>query len=350
MSVNEPPASSWFEQPGERAGAGDDVRVTLRRYDGDEFEERDVAPSELDTLAGELRSGQVLWIDAAGPGCAGLALRWGQVFGVPPRLVGDVADPVRRPALSTESDEHLGITFKLLSLVDTRVRSVHAAVIVGRGYVLSLSFDHGDPFGPVCTRVTGERGRLRREGSDRLAHALLEQCVDGYFALLEGLETRIEKLESTVEAGKAPPTLGGLHRARSQLVRLRRAVWPLRDGVGALLRTESPLIGDGARACFGDLHGHVLHVIETSETLRDLVSSVRDLYLTKLDSRLNETMRVLTVIATVFMPLSFLAGVYGMNFENMPELKQAWAYPALLGVMAIVAVAMLLFFRRKRWI
>jgi magnesium transporter len=223
-------------------------------------------------------------------------------------------------------------------------------LILGRGFVLTFLEDSGDVFEPVRVRMRSGRGRLRKEGADYLAYALVDAIVDHYFEVLEALGDDIEAVEEEVVEVPTQETLRTIHVLKRELIYLRRAVWPLREAVNSLLRDDSELVTDATRVFLRDLYDHAVHVLDSVETLRDIVSGMLDVYLSSASNRMNQVMKVLTVMSSIFIPLTFIAGVYGMNFEQMPELKTSWGYPAVLLLMVAIAGGQLLMFRRKGWI
>ena len=204
-------------------------------------------------------------------------------------------------------------------------------------------------FGPIRERLRNEKGRIRKTGADFLAYSLIDAIVDNYFFIMEKLGESIDVLEEQLVNRPSPETLHSIHALKKDMIFLRKSVWPLREVISAMERGDSPLIQKPTRTYLRDVYDHTVQVIETIETFRDMVTGMLDIYLSSLSNRLNEVMKVLTIIATIFMPLTFLAGVYGMNFKHMPELEWPWGYPAVLGVMCIVALSMLAYFRKKKW-
>ncbi|MEK6655676.1 MAG: magnesium/cobalt transporter CorA, partial [Thermodesulfobacteriota bacterium] len=213
-----------------------------------------------------------------------------------------------------------------------------------------LQEKEGKLLDPVRDRLRNEKGRLRKAGADYLAHALLDAIVDSYFVILDKFGEKIENLEDALIGRPSPETLRAIQALKREMLLLRKSVWPLREMIGGLARSDSPLIHAPSVIYFRDVYDHAVQVIDTIETYRDMLSGMLDIYLSSISNRMNEIMKVLTIIATVFMPLTFLAGVYGMNFKYMPELEKPWGYFALWGVMIVIAVFMLIYFRRKKWL
>jgi magnesium transporter len=224
------------------------------------------------------------------------------------------------------------------------------SLVLGRNYVLSFQENGSDVFQPVRERLRGGKGRLRQSNADYLLYSLVDAIVDQYFAVLESLGEKIEALQQAVVNDPQPETLNDIHALKRQLLFVRRAVWPLRDVMNNLSRSDCPFLQEPTKVFFRDVYDHVVQIVDTIETLREMVSASLDIYLSSVSYRLNAVMRVLTVITTIFMPLSFIASIYGMNFEHMPELRSPWGYPLVLGVMAAVGLGMLVLFRKKRWL
>lgn len=208
----------------------------------------------------------------------------------------------------------------------------------------------GDVFEPVRERLRAAYGRIRQRGADYLAYALVDAVVDRYFLILEQLGDVAEDLDMRIIDDSSPEVLRGVNHLKRELLLMRKAVWPLREALNGLVRTESRLVGENTQVFLRDVHDHAVQVIDTVESLRDVASSMTDLYLSTMGQRTNDVMKVLTIMASIFIPLTFMAGVYGMNFEFMPELQYRWAYPALWGGMLAVAGGMVLYFRKKGWL
>lgn len=275
----------------------------------------------------------------------------GENFKLHPLVIEDIVNTTQRPKLE-EFEGYLFITVKMIvyNRKESRLRSEHVSLVCGEGYVLSFLEDAGDVFEPIRQRIASGRGQIRKNGSGYLLYALLDAIVDYYFQVIEELGEVIEALEEEVVANPSPATLRGIHRIKRELIVLRRSVWPMREIVNVLLREETPLISKGTRVFLRDLYDHTIQVADTVETLRDIMSSALDVYLSSVSNRLNEVMKVLTVMSSIFIPLTFIVGIYGMNFDYMPELRWRYGYPTLVGFMAILSLFLLAFFKRKRWL
>jgi magnesium transporter len=231
------------------------------------------------------------------------------------------------------------------------IEAEQVSLILGQNFLFSFQEGKkGDLFDPIRERIRNGKGRIRKMGADYLAYALIDAVVDHYFIILEKLGERIEVLEEALVAQPTTRTLHEIHNLKREMIFLRKAIWPLREVINSLARGESSLIQESTRVYLRDVYDHTIQVIDTIETFRDMVSGMLDIYLSSVSNRLNSVMKVLTIIATVFMPLTFLAGVYGMNFKHMPELEWRWGYPVIWAVMIAIGVFMLIYFRKKKWL
>jgi magnesium transporter len=347
------------------------------RYGPDAFEEVDVAPDgplELgvggwgvraaggaaaggagavdaaEAAGGAAGGAGVVWLNVDGLHDVSLLERIGAEMGIHPLAMEDVANVGQRPKLE-EYDAHLFVVLHMLRLREgTHVEVEQVSFLVGDGYLISFQEAPGDVFEPVRARLRSGKGRLRARGADFLAYALMDAVVDASFEVLEGLGERTEVLETEVLERPTPATMRAVHELKRELLVLRRSVWPLRELMGAFLRVDGPLVQEGTRLYLRDVYDHSHHLLDTVELLRDMSSGMQDLYLSSVSNRTNEVMKVLTIMASIFIPLTFVAGVYGMNFEHMPELAIPWAYPAVLAGMAAAGLGMAGYFRHRRWL
>jgi magnesium transporter len=308
-----------------------------------------------DDLAGLRRAGATLWLHFAGQPEVGDLRRVGEALGLHPLALEDVMNHGQRPKLD-DFDDHLFLEMGCLTQDGIHPVVHDFALFLGQDFVVSVYYGSENLFAGVHTRLVDASGRLRRSGTDRLAHALLDVVVDHAFPVLETLGERIEDLETELLDRPGPGALRELHQLKREMLLIRRAVWPARDVLANLSRGDAPQIADATRIYFGDVHDHAVQIIELVESYRDMLAGMLDIYLSSVSNRQNEIMKVLTVIATIFIPLTFIVGVYGMNFSvnetspwAMPELRAYYGYPVLWLVMLGVAGAMLLFFKRRRW-
>jgi len=293
----------------------------------------------------------VTWINVNGINNAKNLEELGACFHLHPLVLEDILNTEQRPKLDDYGD-YLFVVLKMLHLQDGQedIAAEQISLIVGNDYVISLHETNHDVFKIIRERLQAAKGRIRRSGTDYLAYALLDLIVDQYFVILEDLGEVIEDLESEVVTTPTPETLSQIHRLKRVMIMLRKSVWPLRELISRLERSESPLIKEPTVLYFKDVYDHVIQIIDNIETFRDILSGMLDIYLSSVSNRLNEVMKVLTIIATIFIPLTFIAGVYGMNFKNMPELAWPDGYYMALGMMGAVALIMVIFFWKKGWI
>lgn len=329
--------------------AHEPVRITLFRYDAGGLEERPLRPEEIASLSAPDHG--VLWLDICGLSDPGVVRAVGERFGFHPLALEDVLNVPQRPKVE-RYEGHLLVTLREIRHPDPPEQ---VSLFLCNRVVVSFQERPGDAFDPVRERLRQAKGQIRALGSDFLAYALCDAVIDAFFPTLERLGDEVEKLEEQVIASPSPERFHEIRRAKQRLLDVRRAVWPARDAMNELLREESPLIGAGTRPYLRDCYDHTIQLMDMVETFREMASGLVDEYMSSMSNRMNEIMKVLTVIATIFIPLTFLVGVYGMNFDteaspyNMPELGWRYGYPAVLLVMAAVAAGMLYYFQRKKW-
>jgi magnesium transporter len=327
----------------------DEVRIRLIDYDADGIEERTLRSIEECFALAE--QPPVSWINVDGLHDVAVVEAVGERFRIHRLVLEDVLSTRQRPKVE-EYDDHFLVVVKMLSF-DADAECIVAeqlSLIVGPTFVFSFQEREGDVFEPVRERLRQGKGRIRSRGTDYLAYALIDTIVDSYYRILEQIGDRIEELEEIVMGAPTVEVMHRIHHLRREVLILRRAVWPLRETLAQMYRGEVPHITDETRVFLRDVYDHCVQVIDTVETLREVLSGAMDLYMSGVSNRMNEVMKVLTIIATIFIPLSFFAGLYGMNFDHMPELHYRWGYPALLGWMAAIAGGMLYFFRKRDWI
>jgi magnesium transporter len=230
------------------------------------------------------------------------------------------------------------------------IKTEQVSLILGKNFVISFQETEGDVFDPIRDRVRKKKGRIRKMGSDYLAYALIDAIIDNYFLILENIGEKIEVLEETVIGSPEPKTMDVIHKLKGDLIHIRKSVWPLREIINNLLRGESRLIKRHTLVYLRDVYDHIIQVIDNVETFKEMVSGMVDVYLSSVSNRMNEVMKVLTIFAAIFIPMTFITGVYGMNFEIMPELKWGYGYLFAWIVILFILVAMLVYFRRKKWL
>ena len=291
----------------------------------------------------------VTWIDVVGLDPATVRAI-GDRLKVHPLVLEDILNTRARPKFEVFED-YVYLSLKAIALEepDERLRVEQISILLGPNVVFSIQEAPGDILDPVRDRIRRD-GRIRQHGADYLAYALVDVVVDDYYAVLERLDERAEFLEEQVLAQPTPETLREVHQLKRAMVDLRHVLWPLRELVLRVERVETPLIDPSVIIFYRDIYDHTVQMIETIESLRDVVAGMLDIYLSSVSYRLNEIIKVLTLFSTIFMPLTFIVGVYGMNFRYLPELEYRWSYPALWVAMIGISVTMLLYFRRRRWI
>jgi len=332
---------------GERKVA--DVTIKVIDYDEERYEEREI--DGFADCAGYRDTDSCTWINVNGLHETPLLRELGDHFGLHRLVLEDVANTHHRPKVEDFGD-YLYVVCRMLSLADDGVhlRSEQISLVIGRNYLLSFQERPGDVLEPVRERLRKGKGRIRKGGAGYLGYALLDSVVDHYFYVVEAFGEQIEALEDELLAQPTMETLHKVHALKREMVLLRRAVRPLREVVASLERDEPPLLGSDVTPYLRDVYDHVIQVADAVDSFRDILSGLQDLYLSSVSNRMNEVMKVLTIFASIFVPLTFVAGIYGMNFEHMPELGWRWSYPVLWGVIVTLVVVMLGYFRRKKWL
>lgn len=333
----------------------DKPKITIFDYDETNFQEKQVESIEEAFSFKDLPT--VTWINIDGLHEVELIEKLGKHFNFHPLLLEDILNTGQRPKME-DFEEHLFVVLKMLYFdeKDYEIMAEQVSIILGPNFVISFQEKEGDVFNAVRERIRNGKGRIRRMGSDYLAYALTDLIVDHYFAILEKLGDEIEELEEDLLTNPQPKTMQDIHELKREMIFLRRAVWPLREVISGLERSESKLIADSTKIFLRDVYDHTIQVIDSIESFRDMLSGMLDLYLSSISNRMNEVMKVLTIIATIFIPLTFIAGIYGMNFNpesspfNMPELNWYWGYPAVWAIMLGIGFIMLTYFKRRKWL
>jgi magnesium transporter len=325
------------------------TKITVFEYDASYVQERQLGSLEECGTCKDSKG--VVWINIDGIHDISVVEAVGKIFGIHPLVQEDIVNTNQRPKVE-EYDSYLYAIVKML-YEEQNVQALQVeqvSIIVTPRIVISFQEREGDVFNPVRERLRTGKGMVRQRGSDYLAYCLIDAIVDHYFLIIETLEDRILPLEDKVVHDPQPGVLQSVHGVKNDLVFLRRSLWPLREMLARMYREQLPPIQQDTRPFLRDVHDHTIQVIEILESFQEIVSGLMDIYLSSISNRMNNIMKVLTIIATIFIPLTFIAGVYGMNFRNMPELAWRWGYPAVLGVMALVFVGMVIFFKRRKWL
>jgi len=324
------------------------VRITVIDYDEELFLEKEI--SDFKECCEFKNSATVSWINIDGVHDVKLIEQLGKEFDLHPLVVEDIVHPGQRPKME-EFEESLFIVFNMLTYDDgaTEVKSEQVSLVLTDHVVLSFQERPGDIFDLIRDRLRNGKGRIRKMGADYLAYSLLDAVVDHYFIILEKVGGRIEELEETLINNPKPETMQEIHRLKREMLFLRKSVWPLRELIAGIEKSESQRVKTSTQKYFRDVYDHTIQIIDTVETFRDMLSGLHDTYLTVISNRMNEIMKVLTIIATLFIPLTFIAGIYGMNFEFMPELKWRYGYLFVWIIIIIIAFFMIMYFKRKKW-
>ena len=310
---------------------------------------------DLATLPEFLERWPVTWVNVVGLGDAATIRRIGEVFSLHNLALEDVVS-VHQRAKVEQYPEYLYIVMREFELAGSHLEGDQLSLFLGRRFVVTFQERPGDAFDPVRERLRQGKGRIRERGADYLAYALLDAVIDAYFPIVEFFGERLEGLEDEVILRPSRATISAIHEIRRELLTLRRACWPLREAISTCQREFGSFISDETRVYLRDCHDHTFQVMDLLESYRELGAGLMETYLSSVGNRTNEVMKVLTIIATIFIPLTFVAGLYGMNFKteaspwNMPELSSRYGYPLCLLVMALIAGSLLLFFRRKGWL
>jgi magnesium transporter len=326
--------------------------IRLLSYGPDDFAEEET--TDTAALAAIVAKRAVTWIDVQGLGSAETLHALAKLFGLHPLSLEDIVNTHQRPKVE-DYGEYLFIVARMLT-PGKHLNTEQISIVLTKNMVITFQERPGDCLDPVRNRIRGAKGRIRDAGADHLAYAILDAVVDAYFPVLERYGEWLDKLDDEISSRPAKNTIVRIHDLRADLLLLRRAVWPLRDELSELARGANPFVSDETRMFFRDCYDHTVQIIDLVETCREMCLDLREYYLSTISNRLNEIMKVLTVIATVFIPLGFIAGVYGMNFDtrvsawNMPELRWVFGYPCALGLMGVVAAALLFYFWRRGWL
>lgn len=328
-------------------------RLSVMAYGPDGLVEKTIQrPGEVCPY---IEKSAVVWLDVDGLGDADVIREIGEAFKLHKLALEDVAD-VRKRAKVDRFDTNQYIVAVMVDLVDGRLDTEQLSLFLGSNFVITFQERPGDGFERVRERIRGGKGLIRTAGSGYLAYALLDATIDGYFPVLEHFGERLEALEDTLVDSPDHERLPEIHALRRDLVLLRRAVWPMREALNVLLREGTEAFSPETRPYLNDCYDHTVQIMDLVENHREMASGLMDVYLSSMSNRMNEIMKVLTIISTIFIPLTFIAGVYGMNFStaagplSMPELLQPHGYVICLGVMLAVAIVMLFYFRHKGWL
>lgn len=326
----------------------DEIRIRAIRYTETTHEELELEKPEDAFVFRDAE--HKTWIDISGVHEVSVIEKIGTHFGVHPLVLEDIVHTRQRPKLE-DYESYLYLVAKMLRFNEKvgRIEIEQVSFILTKNCVLTFQEKEGDVFQPVRARAKNAKGRIRKFGPDYLTYALVDAIVDHYFKVLDKIGEQIEVLEDEVNAQPDPQNLRDIHRLKREMILMRKSIWPLREVINQMGKDEYSLIKKTTRVYLRDVYDHTIQIIENADSFRDMLSGLQDLYLSAMSNRMNEVMKVLTIIATIFIPPTFVAGVYGMNFENMPELHAPWGYFIALAVMLACIIGMIIYFKRKNW-
>jgi len=324
------------------------IHITILDYDQNHFKQHEVKTAEECFQYKETNT--TTWINVDGIHDISIIEKIGKHFGINTLVLEDVANTNSRPKID-DFKEYIFIILKMLNYDRERelLNVEQVSLIFGKNFVISFQENEQDLFDGIRSRLRDPGSRTRKSGADYLAYCLMDRIVDEYFIIIEAMGEALEEMEGTVSANPSQEFLHRYNELKRDSVFLRKSVWPLREVINYLLRNEVGLVTQPVLPYYRDLYDHTIQVIDTTETYRDLFSDIMDIYLSTLSLKMNEVMKVLTIISTIFIPLTFIVGVYGMNFHFMPELNWKYGYFVVWGIILLVAGGMILFFRRKKW-
>ena len=327
----------------------DKARITLINYDEDRLEEKEL--KRIEESFAYKDTPPVTWINIDGLHDIELIEKVGTRFETHSLTMEDIVNTGQRPKVE-DFEDYIYLVFKMLKFDETtsHIASEQVSLILGPHYLISFQETEGDVFNFVRERIRKGRVHIRKSGPDYLAYALIDAVVDHYFSILEKAGERIEHIEERLHEQPTPEILQNIYDLKRELIYFRKQVWPIREVLSTWQKTESSIIQEANKVFISDVYDHTIQVIDTIESFRDIISGMMDLYLSTVSNKMNEVMKVLTIIASIFIPLTFVAGIYGMNFKYMPELEWKWSYLLLWVLLIVIFCGMLLYFRRKKWL
>jgi magnesium transporter len=303
----------------------------------------------VDELLAETKPDQVNWINVDGLHQQGIIDKLQQHYKLHSLLIDDILNDQRPKA--EEYEDHVFVTLKMLYKISgTDIDYEQISFVLGKDFLLSFQEKEGDLFDPFRERIRLDQGRVRKKGADYLLYRLIDIIVDSYYNVLDSIGNQIEEIEDEIQSKTSQTTFTKIQALKKELVFLHKALYPLREAMSKLSKDESNFIQEENFRYFSDTNDHVIHLIDLLDTYRDLTSGLIDYYTNRQNQKLNEVIRMLTIISTIFIPLTFIVGIYGMNFDYMPELRMKYGYPTVLIIMASVATTMIVYFKRKKWL
>ena len=323
------------------------TKITVIDYDEKNFQE--ITVDKIEECYPFKNKPSVTWINIDGIYETEIIEKIGQKFDIHPLVLEDIANTGQRPK-TEDFEKYIYIVLKMLHQPNEETLSEQVSIILCKNYVISFQEDIGDVFNSLRDRIRNDKGRIRKMGTDYLAYSLIDAIVDHYFVILEKIGEKIEDVEEKVVDNPNPAVLQNIHDLKSEMIYLRKSVWPLREVISGIQRGGSTLIHKSTEIFLKDVYDHTIQVMDTIETYREMVTGMIDIYMSSISNKMNEVMKVLTIFAAIFIPLTFVAGIYGMNFQNMPELSWEWGYFAILFIMFLIGLILIIYFKRKKWL
>ncbi len=343
--VGLPPGTLVYTGNGEK----EPVKITIIDYDEKHLQEHEIL--DCAECLPYRDSPTVTWLNIDSIQNVNVIEEIGRNFSIHPLVLEDLMSVNQRPKMENY-DDYSFIVLRMLRVNEDKgkIEDEQLSLIVGSSFVISFQEYEGDVFEPIRTRIREDKGIIRKSNSDYLVYALIDTIVDNYFIIIEKIEEEAEKIEEKLSSSATTKSLQEINALKRAIISIRRAIWPLREFLGMIGKGDSTLFAESTILYMRDVYDHTIQLVDMADTLREIISDLTNLYLSAISNRLNEIMKVLTIISTIFIPMTFLAGVYGMNFQNMPELSLRWGYPAVLLAMVGIGVVMLIYFRKKRWL
>lgn len=317
-------------------------------YNENNFEEKEL--KNIDKLADLFISNRVNWVDIVGTHDFELLKNIGNNFNIHPLIVEDIYTTNQRLKIDYFPD-YIFIVLKAINYDKDEVLELEQiSLILGKNFVFTFQELQPNQFEQIHDRIRSSKGRIRKLSVDYLVYVILDVLVDNFFNILEDYGDRLDALQETLIQNPTPEILHEIYDFKKEIIKIRKATWPLREVLSQLSKMDSDFINESMGVYIRDVYDHVIQIIDTIETFRDMISGMIDIFMSSVSNKMNEVMKVLTIIATIFIPLTFIAGIYGMNFQNMPELAWKWGYLTIVCVMVVIVIGMIIFFRRKKWL
>jgi len=328
----------------------DKTKIKLIDYGTEEYIEQEIDVKNVEQCFGFKDDNTITWINIDGIHDTSILSKLGDCFGFHPLILEDILNTEQRPKVEDFND-YVYIVLKMIdsSKNQNGITMEQVSIIIGKNYVISLQEKPLKFYGEIRQRLKNGKSKLRNAGPDYLAYMLIDSIVDNYFNVLEEIGDKVEILENKLVTNPTQKTLKTIYTLKRDMLFMRKSTWPLREVLNKLEKGEVPLIKENTRIYIRDIYDHIIQIIDTIETFRDMLSGMIDIYLSSISHKLNEVMKILTIISTIFIPITFIASIYGMNFKFMPELSQKWSYPVVWILILAIIISMLIYFKRKKW-